>query len=81
MLKYLVYTLRNKGTKAVTGAVPSQRIHFGTLKLHISTVSIVAYKVYIFGPNMHLLKRCCPSDKLCTFISESVYKGTLFFLY
>ncbi len=39
-----IYTLRNKGTKAVTGAVSFQkvhvctlRVHFGTLKVHIST--------------------------------------------
>ncbi len=37
-------TLRNKGTRAVTGAVPFQKVHvctsklnFGTLKVDIST--------------------------------------------
>jgi len=38
------HTLRKKGTKAVTGAVPFQKVHFctqrlpiGTLVVHIST--------------------------------------------
>jgi len=31
------YTLRKKGTKAVTGAVPFQNLHFCTQRLHIGT--------------------------------------------
>jgi len=31
------YTLRKKGTKAVTGDVPFQKVHFCTLMVHIST--------------------------------------------
>jgi len=34
---YYNYTLRKKGTKVVTGAVPFQMVHFLTLVVHIST--------------------------------------------
>jgi len=36
----IVYTLRKKGTKAVTGAVPFQKIHFCTQRLHIGTLVV-----------------------------------------
>jgi len=32
--------LRKKGTKAVTGAVPSQKVHFCTQRLHIGTLVV-----------------------------------------
>jgi len=38
--KVNVYTLRKKGTKAVTVAVPFQKVHFCTQKLHIGTLVV-----------------------------------------
>jgi len=34
------YTLRKKGTKAVTGAVPFQKVHICTQRLHIGTLVV-----------------------------------------
>jgi len=34
------YTLRKKGTKAVTGAVPFQKVNFYTQRLHIATLVV-----------------------------------------
>jgi len=34
------YTLRKKGTKAVTGAIPVQKVHFCTQRLHIGTLVV-----------------------------------------
>jgi len=39
------YTLRKKGTKAVTGAVPFQKVHFLTL-----VVYILVPKMYLLAP-------------------------------
>jgi len=33
-------TLSEKGTKAVTGAVPFQKVHFCTQRLHIGTLVV-----------------------------------------
>jgi len=47
-----------KGTKAVTGAVPFQKVHFCTQRLHIGTLvyfSISAPKMYISLPEMYIL--------------------------
>jgi len=37
---YIHYTLRKKGTKAVTGVVPFQKVHFCTQRLHIGTLVV-----------------------------------------
>jgi len=57
------YTLRKKGTKAVTGAVPFQKVHFctiATLVVHISTILLpkmytLTPKMYILGPKIDIL--------------------------
>jgi len=77
-----LFTVRKKGTKAVTGAVPFQK---GTL-LYLKG----AYwyhnctNMYHKGTNMHplgtkvyLLKRYRPSDRFRTFFSDSELESNL----
>jgi len=49
-------TLRKKGTKAVTGAVPFQKVHF-VLQWYILVpkLYILPLKMYILGPKMYIL--------------------------
>jgi len=39
-LAHELYILRKKGTKAVTEAVPFQKVHFCTQRLHIGTLVV-----------------------------------------
>jgi len=50
------YTLRKKGTKAVTGAVPFQKVHFCIQRLHIGTlvVHISTWNIHISSWNGHI---------------------------
>jgi len=49
------YTLRKKGPKAVTWAVPFQKGHFCTLRLHIGTLVVqLAPKMYKLGPKIDI---------------------------
>jgi len=44
-----INSLSKKGTKAVTGAVPFQKVHFCTQRLHIGTLV-----VHISTQNVHI---------------------------
>ncbi len=63
MYLFKLYTLRNKGSKAVTGAEPFQKVHL---------VPKVYTYLNLIGTKVYLLKRYRPSDSFWTFMSESI---------
>jgi len=55
---YIIIHSQKKGTKAVTGAVPFQKVNFCLFKVLICT--ILGVNMYILGANKYILGVKCP---------------------
>ncbi len=78
-----LHTLRKKGTKAVTGVVPFQNIHFFIFYIQICTLLVLIYTFK--GPI--LTHKCIPFEELppewqlCTFPSECTIPHPVWILF